>query len=202
MCRGPRWPGLGQSRAESAWATPQGDRPQSAGTSPRRKPRVSSRCEQLLWPEMQRPSQQVQEAPETPVGAATSWGGPGKGAAAFQTRASDTERPPPSEGNPGRRRGPAAHRGVGAGWLQLGPAPAPPGARGLDHRLRVAHHRVAGWLLQPPVFPHGHHAVHGQEERVAAGQDVSVRGGDQEEPGGYDCAPPGGLLRLRALHGR
>ena len=61
---------------------------------------MSSRCEQLLWPEMQRPSQQVQEAPETPTGAATSWGGPGMGAAAFQTRASDTERPPPSEGAP------------------------------------------------------------------------------------------------------
>lgn len=50
-------------------------------------------------------------------------GVPGMGAAAFQTRASDTERPPPSEGEPrAGGGGPAAHHGVGAGWLQLGPA--------------------------------------------------------------------------------
>lgn len=84
----------------------------------------------------------------------------------------------------------------------LAETPLLAGAGGLDHRLRPAHHRVAGRLLQPPVLPHGHHAVHGQEERVAAGQDVPLGGGDQEEPRGRDGAPARGLLRVRALHGR
>lgn len=39
-----------------------------------------------------------------------------------------------------------------------------PGARSLDNRLRPAHHCVVGWVLQPPVIPHCHHAVHGQEK--------------------------------------
>lgn len=47
----------------------------------------------------------------------------------------------------------------------------------------VAERRVAGRVLQPAVVPDGHHAADGEEERVAAGQDVPVLRCHQEAAG-------------------
>jgi len=62
------------------------------------------------------------------------------------------------------------------GWFYF------PGTGSLDNRLCTACNSVAGRILQPPVLPHCHHAVHDQEKQMAAGQDVSVSGSDQEKP--------------------
>lgn len=67
--------------------------------------------------------------------------------------------------------------------------PCPSPLRSAPHRPLYALPRcadarvgVAGGLLQPAVLPHGHHAEHGQEERVAAGQDVPAVRRHQEGP--------------------
>ena len=71
----------------------------------------------------------------------------------------------------------------------------------MDQRLQPALLSLAPGLLQPPVLPDGHHAEHGQEERAAAGQDVSHLRGDQEELRGGPADPEGGRLHTRPLHG-
>ena len=56
----------------------------------------------------------------------------------------------------------------------------------MDGRLRPALLGLAVRLLQPTILPDGHNAEHGQEERVAAGQDVAGVRSHQEAQGGDD----------------